>query len=289
VLLLTAPFTCLVGWLVIHGFDYYRLAPAQRAFHPLHAQLRPSGEIGIRLGMLGVACFLVIYLYAVRKRWRWLSRIGKTRNWLDFHIVLGIGAPALITFHSAFKMRGLAGLAYWIMVAVVLSGVVGRYLYAQIPRSINAAELSLQEMQTLTEDLSRRLDEQNLVSPEELRPLTAVPSPGEVAAMPLGKALLLMLWYDLMRSWMVARVRRRATSGLTLWLTVGGFLPSRHAGLERVVQLARGRAWMGTKIAFLSKTRQVFNLWHVIHRPFSYSFALLVMIHIGVVVMMGYF
>jgi hypothetical protein len=32
----------------------------------------------------------------------------------------------------------------------------------------------------------------------------------------------------------------------------------------------------------------VFHLWHVIHRPFSYSFALLAVIHIAVVTMMGY-
>jgi hypothetical protein len=33
----------------------------------------------------------------------------------------------------------------------------------------------------------------------------------------------------------------------------------------------------------------VFHLWHVVHRPFSYTFALLAVIHIALVVMMGYF
>ena len=53
-------------------------------------------------------------------------------------------------------MRGLAGIAYWIMIAVMLSGLVGRYLYSQIPRRINAAELSLQEMQAMTNELTER-------------------------------------------------------------------------------------------------------------------------------------
>ncbi len=289
VLSLIAAVAVLLGWLAFYGFDYYRLEPAQRVFHPKHAELKPSGSIGIRLGMLGFVCFLGIYLYAIRKRWKWLGRIGKTRNWLDVHVVLGISAPLIITFHSSFKMQGLAGIAYWIMVAVMLSGIVGRYLYSQIPRSITAAEMSLQEMQVLTDDLARRLDEQQLVAGDELRPLLAVPTRSEVDAMPLWRALPLMIWCDLVRPFRVARVRRRAMNGVWIVLTLGGLLPSGQTSLERVIQLARKRAWLATKIAFLSKTHRVFHLWHVVHRPFSYSFAVLAAIHVGVVVLMGYF
>ena len=138
---------CVIVWVVVYGADYYRLPPSGRVFHPKHPDLRPSGRIGLRLGISGLASFLCIYLYAARKRVKRMNKLGKTRNWLDFHIVLGIAAPIFITLHSSFKMNGIAGIAYWIMIAVMLSGIVGRYLYAQIPRSINAAELSMQEMQ----------------------------------------------------------------------------------------------------------------------------------------------
>ena len=40
---------------------------------------------------------------------------------------------------------------------------------------------------------------------------------------------------------------------------------------------------------FLDRVRQMFHLWHVIHRPFSISFACLIVIHIGVVIGLGYF
>jgi hypothetical protein len=39
---------------------------------------------------------------------------------------------------------------------------------------------------------------------------------------------------------------------------------------------------------FLSRSEKVFHLWHVIHKPFSYTFAVLALIHITVVMMMGY-
>ncbi len=289
VLLVLGFYICVVLWVIAHGFQYYRLPLAERAFHPLNRQFKPSGSVGIRLAMLGVASFCLIYLYAIRKRWKWLSKKGKTRNWLDVHVVLGIAAPVVITFHCAFKMRGLAGIAYWIMIAVMLSGFIGRYLYAQIPRRINAAELSLNEMQSLTEDLTQQLQSQSVVSVEELKPLLAVPSKTEVESMPVLNALLFMLWCDLRRPFLVARVRRRSMAVFARFVTLGGLRRSSEEKLETVIDLARRRSWMATKISFLGKIHQVFHLWHVVHRPFSYSFAILVCIHIAVALSMGYF
>ncbi len=276
-------------WITAYGFDYYRLPLAKRVVHPLHGQLKSSGPVGIWLGVIGVASFCLIFLYAVRKRWKWLSKRGKTKNWLDVHVVLGIGAPVLITFHSAFKMRGVAGIAYWIMIAVTASGIIGRYLYAQIPRRINTAELSLQEMQSMTDELTGQLQAQSLVSAEDLKPLLAVPAKADVENMPLAVALFVMARCDLWRPFRVARIRRRAMSLSGKFLTVGGLFASSELRLEKVIDLARRRSWMATKIAFLSRTHQVFHLWHVVHRPFSYSFAILACIHIAVVVLMGYY
>jgi len=182
-------YVLVIVWVAAYGFSYYRLPLAGRAFHPLNRQLRPSGAIGIRLAILGVMSFFFIYLYPFRKRWKWLARIGKTRNWLDVHVVMGTGAPVLITFHAAFRMHGLAGTAYWCMLVVTASGFVGRYLYAQIPRRLNAAELSLQEMQNMTAELADQLQHQSLVSAEELEPLLAVPAKQEVERLSVPSAL----------------------------------------------------------------------------------------------------
>jgi hypothetical protein len=58
--------------------------------------------------------------------------------------------------------------------------------------------------------------------------------------------------------------------------------------LERAIRVARKKAALSKHILFLSRTEQVFNLWHVVHRPFSYAFAILALIHIGLVLVMGY-
>ena len=287
--LFTLLYVLVIVWAAAYGFDYYRLPLAERAFHPLNHQLRPSGPVGIRLAILGVITFFGIYIYPFRKRWKWLARIGKTRNWLDVHVVMGTAAPVLITFHAAFRMHGLAGTAYWIMLVVTASGFVGRYLYAQIPRRLNAAELTLQEMHSMAAELAEELQNQSLVSAEELEPLLAVPSKQDVERRSVPSALLLMFMCDLTRPFHAARVRRRAVAGLGRIRTIWGLLPSNQANLEKVIDLARQRSWMATKLSFMAKTQQVFHLWHVVHRPFSISFAILAIVHICVALTMGYY
>ena len=282
-------YLAIIVWISVYGSQYYRLPLPERAFHPLNRELRPSGSVGIKLGLLGTASFGGIFLYAVRKRSKARGRVGKTKNWLDVHVVMGICATLLITFHAGFRMRGLAGSAYWIMIAVMLSGIVGRYLYAQIPRRINAAELSLQDMQALTDELTQQLQKQILVPAERLKPLLAVPAKERVEAMGVLSALVLMAICDLKRPFLVGRIRRRAVASARSIKTLWGLLPSQHVELEKIIDLARRRSWMATKISFLSKTHQVFHLWHVVHRPFSYSFAILVCLHVSIAILMGYF
>lgn len=161
----------------IYGFDYYKLAAVDRPFSPKHHMLRPSGPIGLYLGFMGVALFVGIFLYPIRKHWAWLGQIGKTRHWLDIHVLMGLTAPFIIAFHSSFKFKGIAGLAFWIMFAVSASGVVGRYLYAQIPRRVTTVELSMKELQDLQESLSLQLASQRLLPAANLATCYACPMP----------------------------------------------------------------------------------------------------------------
>jgi len=42
-------------------------------------------------------------------------------------------------------------------------------------------------------------------------------------------------------------------------------------------------------VLFLSRSQKVFHLWHIVHKPFSYAFAVLALLHIGLQFMLGYF
>ena len=279
----------LIVALAIYGFDYYTLGSAQRPFSPKHAVLRPSGAIGLKLGFLGLAMFLAIFVYPLRKKWAWLGRQGSARHWLDFHVLLGISAPFVIAFHSSFKFHGFAGIAFWIMLSVSMSGVVGRYLYSQIPRSLNAAEISIGELQDTQVKLSETLAQQRLLPQADLRSLMSLPSQQAVARSPMLFALVYMMALDAVRWFRIAAIRRHTLPFGQKLGTLAGFLPTRNAALEHAIRLAREEAALAKKVLFLSRSQQVFHLWHVVHKPFSYSFAILALIHIAVVMMMGYF
>jgi hypothetical protein len=273
----------------IYGFDYYRLSAIDRPFSPKHHLLRPSGTIGLYLGFFGVALFLGIFLYSIRKHWPWLATIGSTRHWLDVHILMGLTAPAIIAFHSSLKFKGLAGMAFWIMFAVSGSGVVGRYLYGQIPRKVNTAELSMRELQELQARLAEQLATQKLLPAADLRALLRLPDANRVSRLPIAAAIIYMMLLDVARRFRVARLRRHALKGHESFSMLFGFLPTRHREVEQAIQAASEEAALSKRVLFLSRSQKVFHLWHVVHKPFSYAFAVLALIHIGLQFVLGYF
>jgi len=279
----------LIVGIAAYGVDYYTAGPHDRPFMAKHALLKPSGRIGLNLGMLGVGMFLVIFLYPLRKRWTWLGRQGMSRHWLDFHVLLGLSAPFVIALHSSFKFHGFAGIAFWIMLGVSISGIVGRYLYSQIPHRVNSAEFSRRELQDLQDTMMQQLAGQKLLRESDVRTALRLPSPQRVDQLPIPAALIYMLLLDLLRPFRIARLRNGALLGSEHLTSLGGLLPTRHRELERAIVVAREEAALSKRILFLSRTHQVFHLWHVVHKPFSYTFAVLVLIHIGVVLMMGFF
>jgi len=280
--------TAFVSFFILYGIDYYTLPATLRPFSPKHALLRPSGPIGANLGVLGVLMFFIIFLYPLRKRWGWLAKQGNSRHWLDFHVILGTAAPLVIALHSSFKFGGIAGMAFWIMTAVTLSGFIGRYLYSQIPRSLNAAELSMKEIQETEVKLRWEAEEKHEKIGTDLIALFALPSADRVAGIPMVAALVWMIWLDLKRPFQISRLRLQA-GGVGAWLgSAFGILRTRNVLLEHAIKNARRQASLSKRVLFLSRTKQVFNLWHVVHRPFSYSFALLAIVHILVVLGLGY-
>jgi hypothetical protein len=271
-----------------YGANYYLLPPEERPFSEKHELLKPSGSIGIKLGVLGTVLFFLIFLYALRKAAPWLSRLGSARHWMDFHVIMGITAPLVIAFHASFKFQGIAGFAFWIMVAVAISGFIGRYLYAQIPRSLTTTEMSLSELQMSERELSEALLGQSIYSAEQLNRVMNVPSAEHIRQIGPLHAIGEMIALDLRLPFQVARLRRASAGFGATVLSAGGLFSSGSQEIEQVVRLVRQKASLSKRVVFLSQTQRVFHLWHVIHRPFSYAFAVLAIVHIVVATGLGF-
>jgi cytochrome b561 len=98
-----------------------------------------SGLIGHGIGIVGfVLMLMTATLYSLRKLSN-EARWGSVQGWLRFHMVTGLVGPYMVLLHTAMRFTGLAGVAMLLTVVVVASGLVGRYLYAAVPRAVDAA------------------------------------------------------------------------------------------------------------------------------------------------------
>ena len=275
VLVVAAAFCTTVGLVVLVGFDgweYYRAPLGSRGYLPQHALLRPSGAVGLTLGVAGVVSMLCTLPYAVRKRWRRLSGLGTVRGWLETHIFFGVVGPVLITFHTSFKFNGLISVAYWMMVLVWTSGFVGRYLYVRIPKTMRGVELSRADVMERVEVIRARLAFLPDAARRELdrfdeamAPRTSHPS---LSGLFIG---------ELRARVRLAVVRRRLRA-----------LDVDVDSLDAMVDLALERASLSRRLAHLERTKRVFELWHVFHRPLVFGLFVIVAIHVGVAVFFGY-
>ena len=146
------------AYLGYSGYAYYQTPIEERFYQADHSMLKPSGPFGHGYGIVGTLMMLIgVFGYQARKYMRSLARIGVLKHWLEFHIFLCTLGPILVLFHTSFKFGGLVSISFWSMVAVVASGVAGRFIYLQIPRTIQGRELGLHEIHEMKAQISQQI------------------------------------------------------------------------------------------------------------------------------------
>ncbi len=259
-----------LGW---HGQAYYVLPLVERPRAPLHWQLKPGGELGRLYGIVGLSMMVAMLSYSVRKRVPVLRKMGNLGSWLDVHIYFGVAGPLFIVLHSAFKVGGLIAIAFWSMVAVALSGILGRFLYAQIPRTAAGDELSLEEARRLENGLTAQLRDEFGLSEEEIAELA--PSTGSSTSPSIFATLFGLLVAPFV-------LRRRATRFRRTHRQVP------RPAAARLVRVARQRALLHDRLAIWRRLHELFHYWHVFHKPFAVLMYLFAAIHVGVAYATGY-
>jgi hypothetical protein len=273
-------FLVMLGAICLGGWPYYALPIAERVRSPLHAWLKPSGYIGQSAGLLALTIFIFLWLYPVRKKFRWLAFTGAIARWLDVHVLAALGLPLLVAIHAAWRFTGLIGLGFWSMMVVWVSGLAGRYIYARIPRSKLGVELTIEEIVARRQDLLAEIARASGLEPA-LVETTLAAGQAPVAHRGLWGTLWRMVADDLARRRAARRLRR-------LWETRG---PHRRKNdgqmLKAMLRLARREMALAQQARMLDATHDVFRYWHVLHRPVAIAALIAVLIHVAVVVALG--
>jgi len=271
--------TGLLG-LTLFGLPYYLSPAAERVRHPLHPWLKPSGYIGQSAGLLALAIFLFLWLYPLRKRFRWLAFTGAIARWLDVHVVFALPLPLLVAIHAGWRFDGVIGLGFWAMMVVWLSGVVGRYIYARIPRGKAGIELSIEEIALQRKVMLLDIADRSGLDAKLIEDTLAA-DPGPTTGLGFWGTLKQMVADDLARR-RAARVLRRR---------IRMHHPQRRRGdraaVREVLRLAKREMALTQQARMLQATHDLFRFWHVAHRPVAVTALVAVTIHVAVVVSLG--
>ena len=115
--------------------------------------ISPEEGIGYWLGITGGTMMVLLLMYPLRKRFRFLHILGATRHWFRLHMIFGLLGPLLILYHSNFHLGSFnSRVAFYAMLLVAGSGIIGRHFYAGIHRGLYGRKTNLRELQQYLAD-----------------------------------------------------------------------------------------------------------------------------------------
>jgi hypothetical protein len=244
--------------------------------------LTAESGLGYALGIVGGVMMLLLLLYPLRKKLRFMRAWGGVRYWFRIHMILGVLGPSLILVHANFKLGSLnSNVALIAMLFVVASGLVGRFIYTKIHLGLYGKQANLDDLRGDTQALKLRAGMDMPELPEVVERLRAF----EAEALSKDAGIL-------------RDVRRLATLGArSRWLR----LSLRHDINAALGQVGRQQKWSARTLrsrkraarkyvaAYTRSVRRVaefvvyerlFGLWHILHLPLFVVLVLAALAHV---------
>ena len=265
-------------FLLYKGYAYYTTPIDKRFFSPEHNSLKPSGFWGHGYGIVGtVLMILGVVVYMIRKRVKKFTRFGALKYWLEFHIFLCTIGPMLILFHTAFKFGGIVSVSFWSMVLVFVSGVIGRFIYIRIPRTIEGKELNVEQINEVNESLSLKLKHDYNVDEDIIESIEDFSVKKENSSGSLIDFFINMLPNYLENRKKIKQINKRLT-----------IIKIPKQKKKEVIKIIKEKISINNKIAYLKTMQSLFRYWHVAHLPFAVIMIIIMVIHVVVTVTFGY-
>lgn len=244
--------------------------------------VNPQQGTGYWLGIVGGSLMLSLLLYPLRKKIRFLHRLGSTRRWFRMHMILGLVGPLLILYHCNFQIGSFnSRVALYCMLLVALSGIVGRHFYAAIHRGLYGRKLTLSELQkdlahsaekshglaTLMPRLVKRLDELC----NELQGDKVTNSLG------IGRSLRWLVSHPFVRLSLLWTARRELNLAAVRFEVVARDRKRLKRTTSRFVSDYTG---LMTRVAKFTVYERLFAVWHLLHLPIFFVMVLSALVHV---------
>lgn len=262
------------------GWSYYELPIQERPYHDLHYVLKPGGFTGHWYGVAGSLLMLTgVTSYSLRKRTRFFYNKGPISAWMNFHIFCCLVGPILVIWHTAFKINGLVSISFWSMILVLLSGIVGRFFYAQIPRAQNGLEIDIESAKKMIENLTGEIFSRFQLESSTRHKIEQLMSFPEGINETRSLRTLQIVFAD---DWKRLFTKRKVLHLLKKEI----HLPKKE--MQSLADLMHSRSLLVRKLATVKLFSSLLHYWHVFHLPFALIMLIIMLIHVGIALWMGY-
>ncbi len=161
------------------------------------------------------------------------------------------------------------------MVAVFLSGIIGRFIYIQIPRTIEGRELSLKEVKEMKGDVAGVLKSSYNLDAESY----------EVLIDSINNRVELYHKNPITRYIRKYFDDRNSIQSVKMVLKRNKLQANEY---NMILGLVINDIKLNRRIERLDTMQNLFKYWHVAHLPFALVMLIIMFIHVGVTILFGY-
>ena len=236
----------------------------------------PRSDFGFYLGVVGGAMMVIMLSYPLRKRVEFMQNWGNLKHWFRAHMILGIVGPTLVLFHSTFHIRSAnAAVALFSMLMVVISGVIGRFVYTKIHYGLYGRRASLGKVQAAFTSQADAAKSRLHFAPRVERWLQSF----EQQAVRTERSFATSVWHLLVLRVTRAFIEFRCARELKKLMRSEPH-PEFRGGASDAIHLASRYLREIERVAYFSTYERLFSLWHVLHIPLIYLLAASSIFHI---------
>lgn len=242
----------------------------------------PGSETGYNLGLAGGIMMLILFLYPLRKHFRFMQVLGPSKYWFAVHMTMGILGPLFILAHSRFQIGSInAGVALASMLLVAGSGIIGRFIYIKIHHGLYGHRASLEEVRALSGLNSREVQSRLSFAPKVEAALSAF----ETQALNVQGSILKRIWTFVILPLKARNAYLRCALELRRQYGLQGKARNwdqakKQRRLKAANQVVRAYLRGVQNVAHFSTYERLFSLWHVLHVPLVYMLILSAIAHV---------
>ena len=236
----------------------------------------PRSDFGFYLGVVGSVMMLAMLAYPLRKHARFMHRWGALKHWFRIHMIMGILGPTLILFHSTFHLRSLnATIALVSMLGVVISGIIGRFVYTKIHHGLYGRRATLAEIQERFSSDSQDAKSRLHFAPRVEQWIKSFERDSTRLDRSFTSHLFSPLTLGLRRHILAFRCARELRRILKTERH-----PEFHGETSEAIKLVASYLRESERVAQFSTYERLFSWWHVLHIPLIYVLAACTVFHI---------